>query len=178
MTPIEDRLLGFVLGVITGWVAHWLLQRLRGKRASPQPPRRDDLADAFAPVAPAPARASEPESLSAVEVTAHVRVVDVTAARAAGFNIRHMDDLTVIEGIGPKIADLLHANGIGSFAELAVQPVEDLVAILDRGGANFRLANPGTWPEQARLAAGNHWKELKRMQREMIGGLPPAEPGA
>ena len=176
MTPIEDRLLGFVLGVITGWVAHWLLQRLRGKRPAPQPPRRDDLADAFAPVAPAPA--SEPESLSAVEVTAHVRVVDVTAARAAGFNIRHMDDLTVIEGIGPKIADLLHSNGIGSFAELAVQPVEDLVAILDRGGANFRLANPGTWPEQARLAAGNHWKELKRMQREMIGGLPPAEPGA
>ena len=178
MTPIEDRLLGFVLGVLTGWVAYWLLQRLKGKRPSPQGPRRDDLADAFAPVAPKPAEVGQSESLSAVEVTAHVRVVDVTAARAAGFNIRHMDDLTVLEGIGPKIADLLHSNGIGSFAELAVQPVEDLVEILDRGGANFRLANPQTWPEQARLAAGNHWKELKRMQREMIGGLPPAEPGA
>lgn len=170
MTPIEDRLLGFVLGVLTGWVAHWLLQRWRGRRR-PVADRHPDLADAFAPV---PAPAAEPVGLSASEVAAHVRVVDVAAARAAGFNIRHMDDLTVIEGIGPRIADLLQSNGIGSFAELAQQRVEDLVAILDAGGASFRLANPQTWPEQSRLAADNHWKDLKRMQRDMIGGLPSA----
>lgn len=174
MTPIEDRLLGFVLGVLTGWVAHWLLQRWRGRRTPPVA-RREGLADAFAPVPPP---AAEPAGLSASEISAHVRVVDVTAARAAGFNIRHMDDLTILEGIGPKIDDLLHANGIDSFADLAVQRVEDLVAILDRGGANFRLANPESWPRQAQLAADNQWKDLKHLQREMIGGLPPAEPRA
>jgi predicted flap endonuclease-1-like 5' DNA nuclease len=172
MSPIEDRLLGFVLGVLTGWVAHWLLQRWRGRRP-PQVVHREGLADAFGPVVPP---ATAPAVLSAIEVSAHVRVVDVGAARAAGFNIRHMDDLTIIEGIGPKIDDLLHANGIVSFADLAVQRVEDLVAILDRAGASFRLANPDSWPRQAQLAADNQWTDLKRLQRDMIGGLPPAEP--
>lgn len=172
MTPIEDRLLGFVLGVLTGWVAHWLLQRWRA-RPRPAIERHPDLADAFAPT---PAPVPDAVGLSASEVSAHVRVVDVASARAAGFNIRHMDDLTVIEGIGPRIADLLQSNGIGSFAELAQQRVEDLVAILDAGGASFRLANPQTWPVQARLAADNLWKDLKSMQREMIGGLPAVEP--
>ena len=62
--------------------------------------------------------------------------------------------------------------------ELGAQRVETLVDILDRGGASFRLANPESWPLQAQLAADNQWKELKRLQREMIGGLPPAEPQA
>lgn len=177
MTPIEDRLLGFVLGVLTGWVAHWLLQRWRGRKR-PAVEHHADLADAFTPVAPLRAEAEEPAALSASDVSAHVRVVDVAAARAAGFNIRHMDDLTIIEGIGPKIGDLLHAGGIRSFAELGAQRVETLVDILDRGGASFRLANPESWPLQAQLAADNQWKELKRLQREMIGGLPPAEPQA
>jgi len=54
------------------------------------------------------------------------------------------DDLTKIEGIGPKIAELLSANGIDSFATLSRTDVAKLWSILDTGGTRFRLANPGT----------------------------------
>jgi uncharacterized protein (DUF885 family) len=37
-------------------------------------------------------------------------MIDVGAARAAGFNMKHADDLTIIEGIGPKSDELLRAN--------------------------------------------------------------------
>jgi len=39
------------------------------------------------------------------------------------------DDLTMIEGIGPKISELMNENGIRSFAQLADAEVEDLRAI-------------------------------------------------
>jgi predicted flap endonuclease-1-like 5' DNA nuclease len=100
------------------------------------------------------------------------RVIDVGAARAAGFNLKHDDDLAIIEGIGPKINDLLHANGIKSFAELSRASVPELLEILERGGPHFQLANPGSWARQAALASENRWAELKRLQEELISGKP------
>ena len=43
--------------------------------------------------------------------------IDLKAAKAAGLAIKMDTDFTVIEGIGPKINDLIHAGGIRSFAE-------------------------------------------------------------
>jgi predicted flap endonuclease-1-like 5' DNA nuclease len=58
------------------------------------------------------------------------------------------DDLKKISGIGPKIAGVLQDAGITTFTQLAeMQPVE-IKEVLDK--ANIRLANPETWPEQAR----------------------------
>ncbi len=71
------------------------------------------------------------------------RVIDVGAARAAGFNIKHDDDLTIIEGIGPRIDELLQQNGVVSFAQLARLGVPEILEILERGGPHFQLANPG-----------------------------------
>ncbi|MEO6687858.1 MAG: hypothetical protein ABIS07_03310, partial [Dokdonella sp.] len=97
------------------------------------------------------------------------RMIDVGAARAAGFNMKHADDLTIIEGIGPRTDELLRANGIESCVQLAQLHVDDLLDILERGGPNFRLANPADWAQQALLAAENRWKELKLLQAGMIG---------
>ena len=41
-----------------------------------------------------------------------VQLTDVNAARAAGFDIKRPDDLEIIEGIGPKIAELFYQLGI------------------------------------------------------------------
>ncbi|MFI4970845.1 MAG: hypothetical protein ACHP7D_11620, partial [Lysobacterales bacterium] len=100
----------------------------------------------------------------------HARHVDVSAARAAGFNMRHADDLAIIEGIGPKTVELLHANGIDRFVQVASLQVGDLLDILERGGPNFRLADPANWAQQARLASENRWADLKQLQREMLDG--------
>jgi hypothetical protein len=80
------------------------------------------------------------------------------------------DDLTEIDGIGPKIAGLLAANGIGSFSRLAKSRLEDLQRILEAGGPHFRLAGPATWPEQAKLAAVSDWVGLRDLQSQLSRG--------
>jgi hypothetical protein len=79
------------------------------------------------------------------------------------------DDLTVIEGIGPKIARTLEAAGIGTFRELASAEVSRLVEILSQD-RNLRMHNPESWPEQARLAAAGEWAALQTMQAGLRGG--------
>ena len=80
------------------------------------------------------------------------------------------EELTKIEGIGPKTAALLNEKGLRTFADLASASSGDLEAILDAGGSSFNLADPTTWPEQAQLAADGQWEELERLQEELLGG--------
>jgi large subunit ribosomal protein L20 len=82
------------------------------------------------------------------------------------------DDLTRIEGIGPKIAELLHAAGINSFAALADTDVERLSEILHEAGSHFASHEPTTWPQQARLAADGKFDELDVLQDKLDGGRP------
>ena len=79
------------------------------------------------------------------------------------------DDLTRIEGIGPKIASLLQQAGITTFAQLAETDVDRLRQILDEARL-LQIADPGTWPEQARLAAAGQWEALEALQEELKGG--------
>jgi predicted flap endonuclease-1-like 5' DNA nuclease len=79
------------------------------------------------------------------------------------------DDLTRIEGIGPKIAGLLQTAGITTFNHLAAADVGRLRAILDVAGL-ARLADPTSWPEQAQLAAAGQWAELETLQANLKGG--------
>ncbi len=80
------------------------------------------------------------------------------------------DDLKKIEGIGPKIEELLNRKGIRTFRQLAQTSVEQLRAILQEAGARFRLANPSTWPRQAQMAAEERWDELQDYQDALQGG--------
>lgn len=97
--------------------------------------------------------------------------IDIAAARAAGFNLKGADDLEIIEGIGPKIAELLHANGVKTFAQLANMTPAEIQPLLDKAGPSFRMARPETWPEQADLAARNHWRALTLLQQSLTGGV-------
>jgi hypothetical protein len=79
------------------------------------------------------------------------------------------DDLTIIEGIGPKIASLLQEAGIVSFAMLAGTPQEELDEILTSARLR-RISDPTTWPDQARLAAAGEWEALQQLQNTLKGG--------
>ena len=110
--------------------------------------------------------------LAALSMTDTGPAIDMAAAKAAGFTLkRGANDFTVVEGIGPKINDLIHNDGIDTFFELGNTSVERLQGILDRAGKNYALAKPGTWPAQASMAAQNKWAELKRWQDELDGGV-------
>jgi large subunit ribosomal protein L27 len=92
------------------------------------------------------------------------------AAPAAPKAAAKADDLTKVEGIGPKIAEIFEAAGIGTFAELAAASVDRLKEILEAAGSRYASHNPGTWPKQAELAAAGKWDELKKWQDELDGG--------
>ncbi len=80
------------------------------------------------------------------------------------------DDLTKIEGIGPKIAELLHAAGIDNFETLAATKKATISQILDNAGSRYAMHDPTTWPQQSKLAANGKWDQLKKLQDELKGG--------
>ncbi len=94
------------------------------------------------------------------------------AMRILGFS-NNPEDLTIVEGIGPKISDLLKAAGINNWSDLAATEVSRLEQILTDAGSRFKLANPSTWPKQAELAAAGKWGELKDYQDFLQGGKDP-----
>ena len=80
------------------------------------------------------------------------------------------DDLTKIEGVGPKLASVLNEGGLNSYAEVAAASVADIQKILDEAEGNYARFSPDTWPQQAQLAADGKWDELKVLQDELDGG--------
>jgi predicted flap endonuclease-1-like 5' DNA nuclease len=78
------------------------------------------------------------------------------------------DDLEKIEGIGPKIAELLAGAGITTYAKLAATRVDELNNLLKDAGLS--MAQAETWPEQAKLASEGRWEELEKLQEELKGG--------
>lgn len=83
-------------------------------------------------------------------------------------SIAAVDDLTKIEGIGPKIKGVLQDAGIKTFADLAQADGAQLRAILDAAG--LRVNDPTTWPEQATLAAAGQWAALQQVQASLDAG--------
>ena len=80
------------------------------------------------------------------------------------------DDLKAVEGIGPKIEGLLKADGITTWQKLADAKVSTIQAILNKAGSRYKLADPGTWPQQSLLCAQGKWDELTVLQDELDGG--------
>lgn len=82
-----------------------------------------------------------------------------------------VDDLTRIEGIGPKIAAKLGETGVTTFAVLAATSVERLEAVIAAAGARFKLARPESWPQQAALLAAGDEKGFAALTAELRGGV-------
>jgi large subunit ribosomal protein L21 len=81
------------------------------------------------------------------------------------------DNLTKIEGIGPKIAGILNEAGIDSYKKLSEMKAEAVSGILVEAGGNaYNRFDTTTWPDQAKLAAEDKWDELKKWQEELKGG--------
>lgn len=79
-----------------------------------------------------------------------------------------LDDLTIIEGIGPKISGVLREAGINTFQRLADSTPEQLAQILRAAG--IQLFDASSWPEQASLVTMAKWTELKALQDKLVAG--------
>ncbi|MDX1666738.1 MAG: helix-hairpin-helix domain-containing protein [Saprospiraceae bacterium] len=80
------------------------------------------------------------------------------------------EDLTIIEGIGPKIEKLLKEAGVQNWKSLADASEEKLRSVLEQAGSRYKSVNPATWPPQATLAVEGKWKELKDYQDKLKEG--------
>ncbi len=80
------------------------------------------------------------------------------------------DDLKVIEGIGPKIEELLHAKDIKTFAQLSETSVDTIKEILAEGGSKYTMHDPSTWPQQSQLLVEGKFEEFQKLCEELDGG--------
>jgi predicted flap endonuclease-1-like 5' DNA nuclease len=177
----------FLAGALLGW----LLNRCLCKCCCKAPPTSGNTAHTsaapakmadvpatpvakVAPVVATTPKTATPKNVAPKATAPAVKVaatIDLVAAKKAGFAIKNANDLTVVEGIGPKINELFNNAGIKTFAQLAKATVPQMRKILDDGGSRFRIANPSTWAQQAALAADNKWVELKKLQDKLSAGL-------
>ena len=102
------------------------------------------------------AEEAKEEAVKAVnKVTSDIGVVTVAVEK---------DDLKKIDGIGPKMAEILVEAGYISFTQIAQASVEELEEVLAEAGSQYKKFNPAPWIEQAKLAAVGDWEGLKAWQ--------------
>lgn len=167
-------------GIVTGWL---LFFRRRGQPADqpppthvtppPAPPARPTPVPPAAPPAaeppPAPVTPVVPEStppaatLPPAPAPAAVTPQEAPPAKPPPIA---PDDLTLIEGIGPKIAAALSAAGVDSFAKLAARAPAELEDIVKAAGVRL-VGHAESWPRQGELAASGDMEALRQYQAEV-----------
>ncbi|MBK6931230.1 MAG: hypothetical protein IPH12_10330 [Saprospirales bacterium] len=133
---------------------------------SPAEPALEDVRidAAAAPTTTAPAPATIVPAPETVAIAEPVVAAVVTGPR---------DDLKIVEGVGPKIEELLFQAGITTYGQLAATSVQQLKDILVDAGSRFAMHDPGTWSAQALLAANGEWENLKAYQEFLNAGKRP-----
>lgn len=188
-----------IIGVIAGWIialivygfytrnreANLVTGTLASDSAGAQEAHRAQLQEAEAGVAQleaelAAAKTARSEALA--EANAEIERLQAELARQevaspvlaaapeAQLPPAEHSDLKRVEGIGPKIEEILNNAGIYTFEQLAGSSVERVQEILADAGERFSLADPDTWPEQARLAVAERWEELAVLQDRLKAG--------
>ena len=78
-------------------------------------------------------------------------------------------DLTLIEGIWPKIQELLNKGWIYSYKDLANSEISKIKNILKNAGKRYlMLHNPSTWSKQAEIANNWNFRELEKYQKRLV----------
>ncbi len=171
-SPVIQVLL--ILGIIVLFVLiEWFLLgwlRRRSEAAQAGVSRSQVVAHAVPPKveAPAPPAPADAALFAGTSGTGVTESAAVEAAPPAPDDLK-LDDLKLIEGIGPKIAGILAGCDITTFAQLADTDVSRLKEIIAQAGLTA-LADPSTWPQQAALAAAGKMDELETLQGQLKGG--------
>ena len=108
---------------------------------------------------------------SGIQSLAGLGVADDLAAAKAILGTKVVqDDLELVEGIGPKLREVLNAAGVSTWAQLGRMSPDAIRETLVAADARHRMHDPGSWPRQARLAALGEWAALKALQDQLNAG--------
>lgn len=156
-----------LIGVLIGWGGEWLVDLFYWRR-------RQEGTSAALVQADATLIAVQAENqLLKAKIVEYEEMPPVAAQQTYAVAA---DDLTIIEGLGDKTADLLNQNSITTFEQLANTDLHRLRGIMLDGGTEFQLNDPTTWPRQARLAVNQDWVKLAALKAELVGGVPQNSP--
>ena len=81
-----------------------------------------------------------------------------------------LENMQIIEGIGPAIERVLKANGVKDLVMLSKSKIADLKNILVAAGNRYRFFQPNSWPKQAKLAVAGKWTEFDELQNSLNRG--------
>ena len=145
-----------IMTEVTAAVAEGLAERKADKQGDKEQPAAETTAKAT----PAKKEAKEPAKAA--------------PAKASKKEVK-ADDLTKIEGIGPKAAEALVAAGIATFADIAKADADAMKTILTDASPRLAHLDPGSWAKQGQMAADGKWDELKEWQDNAKGGIEDSE---
>jgi len=117
-----------------------------------------------------PGRIEKDDWVGQAKELANLKAKNPSALKKKAAHPTNTADLKIIEGIGPKIEQLLKDGGINNWQDLAEATLERLQEILTAAGERYRIHDPNTWSNQATLAAAGKWDELNQYQDELKGG--------
>jgi predicted flap endonuclease-1-like 5' DNA nuclease len=81
------------------------------------------------------------------------------------------NNLQIIEGIGPKMDEVLKKHNVTTWADIASKTAKDLRVLLDKENPKrYKIIDPTTWSDQAQLAVDAKWAELIDMQKDLDTG--------
>ncbi len=170
-----------ILTQVTAAVAEGLADRKSDKQADKEGKETAPKASAKAPATPVPTETKEAAPAAVVEETP--AIVEEKAAvveeapkeeapkKETKAETAKADDLTKVEGVGPKAAEALVNAGIATFADLAKSKPEKVKEILTEASSRMAHLDPTSWPKQAQMAADGKWDELKEWQDNTKGGV-------
>ena len=72
------------------------------------------------------------------------------------------DNLQAIEGIGPKVEQILKSGGVTTWKVLAETDIIKLRMILAAAGDEYRMLDPTGWSAQAKMLMENDWEALRK----------------
>jgi len=187
----------FLLGVAVGWVIEWLLYQFWWKPKHPvssashstdfsQERKKftekigdkdaeithlkariailEDRGPASKAVKPSAPAKEKPAPVAKKPEPKKAAAKPKTAAKPKSVKA---DDLKKVSGIGPKIAELLKAEGVDSFAKLAKTDLEKIQTVLKNAGPRYALADASSWPEQAQLLDDGKLDALELLQASL-----------
>ena len=160
-----SKSIDIIMDSVTTAVADGLAERKAEKQAEEKEAVKEAPAAVETPV-------EEKEAPAAVEAPAEKKETPKKEKKEAPKKeAAKADDLTKIEGIGPKGAEALVNAGLNTFEKLAGSKPDAIKEILTEASSRMAHLDPTSWPKQAKMAADGDWDKLKDWQDKAKAGV-------